>query len=122
MAALVGLASVLTRRWRIPRARVLGHSDIAPSRKEDPGELFDWGRLAWAGLCPALPAFEPSAPDAAEVEAALARIGYAGEPQGVPLDVALRAFQRRWRPSRCDGVLDEETMGLVLAVASLRAP
>ena len=50
---------------------------------------------------------------------ALARIGYPGPSQGAPFEVALRAFQRRYRPDRCDGRLDDESMGLVMAVADL---
>jgi N-acetylmuramoyl-L-alanine amidase len=120
MASLLQLAAVLLKRWRIAPDRVVGHSDIAPTRKDDPGELFDWQRLARAGLCPAIPDTGPAQPDPGEAAAALARIGYAGEAQGVPLAAALRAFQRRWRPSCCDGTLDPETMGLALAVARLR--
>ena len=51
MAALVGLGRRIGERWRIPAGRVVAHSDIAPGRKEDPGELFQWPRLAAAGLC-----------------------------------------------------------------------
>ena len=51
MAALVELAGRLVRRWQIPPDRVVAHSDIAPARKEDPGELFEWRRLAAGGLC-----------------------------------------------------------------------
>jgi N-acetylmuramoyl-L-alanine amidase len=119
-AALIDLASILAERWRIPPTRVVGHSDIAPARKEDPGELLDWARLAEAGLCLSVAAAHPEEPDAAAASSALAHIGYAGDAQGVPFAAALRAFQRRWRPARCDGVLDPESMGLVLAVARLR--
>ena len=121
MAALLELAHGLVRRWAIPAERVLGHSDIAPARKEDPGELFDWPQLARAGLCPPVPEVPPVPPDEVAAAGALASIGYAGAPQGVPLDVALRAFQRRWRPARCDGVLDGDTMARLLAVARLPA-
>ena len=121
MTSLLELTTSLAARWRLPPARVLGHSDIAPARKDDPGELFDWDKLAREGLCPAAPAAERAQADAAEASEALARIGYAGEVQGVPLAVALRAFQRRWRQSCCDGVLDMDTMGMVLAVDRLQA-
>jgi N-acetylmuramoyl-L-alanine amidase len=50
MRALIGLARSILARHPIPPARVLGHSDIAPTRKQDPGELFDWPRLAAAGI------------------------------------------------------------------------
>ena len=120
MTALLGLASRLVERWAIPPDRVLGHSDVAPARKDDPGELFDWSSLARAGLCLPVPEAEPLPPDAAAAAAALAWFGYAGPGQGVPLATTLRAFQRRWRSGRCDGALDAGTMGLVTAVAGLR--
>ncbi len=121
MASLLELTTSLASRWQLSPARVVGHSDIAPARKDDPGELFEWDRLARKGLCLSAPAAETVEPDAAEASDALARIGYAGEAQGVPLAVAVRAFQRRWRQRLCDGVLDMETMGMVLAVARLQA-
>lgn len=108
---------ILSRR-RIPVHRIVGHSDIAPARKADPGELFDWRRLARAGigLWP-----EPAAHLAGRrgrgvgiVERAaalsdLARIGYQVEPGN--LTPSLVAFQRRFRPERWDGRLDGETAG-----------
>lgn len=122
MRALERLAGELLRRRPIPPSRVVAHSDIAPTRKQDPGELFDWARLARAGigLWPEVTA--PHPPDAAAARAALARIGYPLEPQGVPLAAALTAFQRRFRPACCDGGLDGGTMARLLAVAALCAP
>jgi N-acetylmuramoyl-L-alanine amidase len=119
MAALVELAHDLVGRWRIHPARVLGHSDIAPSRKDDPGELFDWPRLARDGLCVATPSAPPLIPDAGSAWAALAGIGYPGRAQGVTFGEAVRAFQRRHRPGCCDGTLEDQTMGLLAAVAAL---
>lgn len=116
MAALVELARELCRRWRIPPDRVVGHSDVAPTRKDDPGELFRWEALARAGLCHPVPPAQPVPPDETAARAALARFGYPPAP-AAPL---LRAFQRRWRPACCDGVLDPGTMGLALAVGALR--
>ena len=120
LTAALALVTTLSRPWRVGRDRVVGHSDVAPHRKDDPGEVFAWPRLARAGLCHAVPAAAPSPPDPAAAAAALARFGYPGAAQGVPLPLALRAFQRRWRPARCDGVLDPETMGLAIAVGRLR--
>ncbi|MGE3294705.1 MAG: N-acetylmuramoyl-L-alanine amidase [Geminicoccaceae bacterium] len=116
MAALLALASELCRRWNIPPDRVVGHSDVAPTRKEDPGELFDWPALARAGLCHAVPPTRPVPPDEAAARAAMMRFGY----PDAPTIALVCAFQRRWRPARCDGVLDAETMGLALAVGALR--
>ena len=116
MAALLTLAEALCRRWAIPPDRVVGHSDIAPTRKDDPGELFDWPALARAGLCHAVPAAAPVRPDAVAATAAMSRFGY----PDAPMNALVRSFQRRWRPARCDGALDAETMGVALAVGALR--
>ena len=122
MAALVELASGLVGRWRVPAARVVAHSDVAPARKEDPGELFDWPRLARAGVG-LWPEHGPPVPaEPRRAAAALERIGYAGAAQGVGIEFALRAFQRRFRPARCDGHLDDETMARLAAVAALCGP
>jgi N-acetylmuramoyl-L-alanine amidase len=99
---------------------VLGHADVAPLRKEDPGELFDWPRLARAGLAiwpkpPVSP--RPWAID--EAQAALARFGY-GVPRSGRLDGETRAvavaFQRHFRPARLDGELDPECCGILAAL------
>jgi N-acetylmuramoyl-L-alanine amidase len=115
MAALIELARAILARHPIPAARVLGHSDIAPTRKIDPGELFDWKALAEAGigLWPD-PASGPS--DLASIQRALGRYGYEVAPTGA-LDAAttaaLQAFQRHFRPALIDGQPDEETAALL---------
>ena len=126
IAALEALAEGILARHAIPPARILGHSDVAPQRKQDPGELFPWQRLAAAGigLWPDFAAAEPAgaslAVDAAQ--RALARIGYEVEVTGT-LDAAatsvLAAFQRHWRPALCDGALDAETASRILRIAAL---
>lgn len=106
MAAVEALVAEAVQRFGIQPANVVGHSDVAPARKEDPGELFDWPRLARAGLAMPVPAggFDPGWTDAGTL-AALARYGYdATEPQA-----AVMAFQRRFRPANFDGVIDAET-------------
>ena len=116
MASVVALGIDIVARHAIVPVRVVGHSDVAPERKEDPGELFDWPRLARAGLglWPTAGAGDPLDVDAAR--AALARIGY---DRDAPLEAVLRAFQRRYRPSRLDGRLDPETARLIDALARL---
>ncbi len=115
MAALERLARGILARHPIPPRHVLGHSDVAPQRKADPGELFDWSRLARAGigLWPDFAARTSPAADIAEMQAMLAAIGYETPQTGV-LDEATRqvvlAFQRHFRPSRCDGAPDAETL------------
>jgi N-acetylmuramoyl-L-alanine amidase len=112
-AACIELCRALVERWRIPPQRVLAHSDIAPDRKQDPGERFDWPRLAAAGigLWP-----EPGpgrARSLGQVQDELARIGYAVPRDGrlaAPTRRVIVAFQRRYRPERVDGVPDQPTL------------
>lgn len=105
MAALIELANGILWRWPIPPRNVVGHADVAPRRKQDPGELFDWRRLAEEGI-----GLWPEA-GVAEGDAAamLAAFGYEAE----DLRASLIAFQRHFRPARCDGVADEETLSLL---------
>ncbi|HTT79293.1 MAG TPA: N-acetylmuramoyl-L-alanine amidase [Stellaceae bacterium] len=116
MAAVEALCGAILRRHPIPPDRVVGHSDIAPDRKSDPGELFDWPLLARAGIglwppprteAPAGRGRGVGIVQRAAALADLARIGY-GVSAGTE-DVALAAFQRRFRPARWDGLLDRET-------------
>ncbi len=124
MTALADLCREILARHPIPPANVLGHSDVAPSRKQDPGELFDWQALAAAGigLWPASPAAGDGAVDEAAALGTLGRIGYAvnGEAGTVAGD-AVSAFQRRYRPHRIDGAIDAGTACLIDAVAALSA-
>ncbi|MBX6321626.1 MAG: N-acetylmuramoyl-L-alanine amidase [Rhodospirillaceae bacterium] len=129
MAALERLARNILARHPIPRHRVLGHSDVAPARKRDPGELFEWRRLAAAGigLWPAAPDPSPAAPTPAEVRALLAHFGYeigSGGPDALDetTRLALVAFQRHFRPARVDGRADAETTDLLRAVAAAVPP
>ncbi len=106
MDSVQALVAAAVARYRIDPANVVGHSDIAPARKDDPGELFDWPRLAAAGLAAPIPAggFDPGWSDAGTL-AALHRYGYdIAEPIATVI-----AFQRRFRPARFDGVIDAET-------------
>ncbi len=115
MVALVDLARAIMARWRMPSWQVVAHSDIAPDRKEDPGELFDWQRLAkeGIGIWPPLTAIGDAT---GEVQAeargreALAAIGYPLEDAGVSFRQSLIAFQRRFRPRLLDGRPDDETL------------
>lgn len=116
MQKLIALCHGILARHAIPAARVLGHSDVAPARKEDPGELFDWQRLAAAGI-----GLWPGAASSTEItvtdEAAksgLARFGYGVE--AVPFDLLVTAFQRHFHPSAVTGEFDAETAARLAAL------
>jgi N-acetylmuramoyl-L-alanine amidase len=124
MAAVRDLCLGILARHPIPTRNVVAHSDIAPDRKQDPGELFDWPGLAAAGIG-IWPDFSVSVGDGpidvAALRADLAGIGYpvpvasVGEAAFATL---LRAFQRRWRPAAITGRADAET---ALRASMLRA-
>ncbi|WP_338027901.1 N-acetylmuramoyl-L-alanine amidase [Croceibacterium selenioxidans] len=110
--ALVPLLHRIVREYNIPRANVVAHSDVAPARKTDPGELFPWDRLAEYHLC--LPRPEKLElgdpfPNDGSFYLALERFGY---------DITegrktVEAFQRRWRPERIDGEIDGEVRAIL---------
>jgi len=104
MAAVADLCLEILGRYPAIRPRdVLAHSDVAPDRKQDPGELFDWEGLAKLGIG-LWPDDGPAEGDPAEL---LGRIGYRTD---LPLPVLVSAFQRHWRPERVDGVADPGTI------------
>lgn len=111
MEALIPLLADIVKRHDVPRANVVGHSDIAPARKEDPGELFPWDLLARYRITLPKPQLtmrliydNPGA-----FYLALERFGYdISDPEA-----AVRAFQRRWRPSRIDGQIDGQIGALL---------
>jgi N-acetylmuramoyl-L-alanine amidase len=115
----------IVKRHGIRPERVVGHSDIAPQRKVDPGPRFPWKRLADEGLIPwpaattvaaRRPAFEASLPDTAWFQQMLAKHGFAVPTHG-ELDEAtrkvLRVFQMKYRPARYDGEPDAETAAML---------
>jgi N-acetylmuramoyl-L-alanine amidase len=104
MAAVAELCLDILTRHPIPARHVLAHSDVAPDRKEDPGELFDWPGLARCGV--GLWPREDAEPQA-DALTLLGRIGYRTD---LPLPVLVTAFQRHWRPERVDGVADATTL------------
>lgn len=111
--AIIALLGGIVARHGIGPEMVVGHSDIAPARKEDPGELFDWPRLAAAGLALATPppALDPGWSDAGTL-AALHRFGYdIANPEAT-----VRAFQRRFRPGDPSGRIDAETRAILLGL------
>ncbi len=112
--ALIPLVADIKDRYAITRGNVVGHSDIAPTRKRDPGELFPWGRLARLRLAlprPTRNLLDPEWSDAGFL-LALERFGYE---VADPL-AAVVAFQRRFRPELIDGEIDGECRAILLAL------
>jgi len=114
MDSVTRLAKEIVDRHHISPSNVIGHSDLAPSRKQDPGEKFDWDRLARHGIAlkkPPINLGEPPWTDSGFM-LALERFGY---------DItaekdAVVAFQRRFRPKNIDGVIDGECRALLLGL------
>jgi N-acetylmuramoyl-L-alanine amidase len=125
---LIVLLKDIMARHHIPPENVLGHADVAPQRKQDPGPMFPWLQLARQGLvqwpdgarlAAARPLFEQQLPDVAWFQQKLSAFGYA-VPLNGELDAATRsvitAFQMRYRPATIDGAPDAETAALLEAV------
>jgi N-acetylmuramoyl-L-alanine amidase len=111
MDAVIALCTDILSRHAIPPRNVVGHSDVAPMRKEDPGELFDWNLLASYGIglfpdAPLLPG---------EDQKFLSHFGY--DTSSMPK--AIMAFQRRFRPAGLTGEWDRECAGLLAALLKL---
>ncbi|XBQ14942.1 MAG: N-acetylmuramoyl-L-alanine amidase [Oceanicaulis sp.] len=131
--AVIALCEAVMARWAIPAAGVIGHSDLAPERKLDPGERFPWARLAdhGIGIWPDPVdvdhglAFAPELNEGqalAAVQSRLGEIGYGVKADGVygmRTRAVVAAFQRRFRPAHVDGLIDHETEALIEAVADL---
>jgi N-acetylmuramoyl-L-alanine amidase len=124
LLAVEALCRDIIARNGIRPERVLAHSDVAPTRKKDPGEKFPWARLARAGIghwtepAPVVAA-EPglaigvAGPLVAEVQTRLHRYGYGIEATGVVdgrTEFVVSAFQRHFRPARVDGRIDQSTI------------
>ncbi len=123
--ALIVLLKDIMQRHGLKPGAIIGHSDIAPQRKVDPGPLFPWKRLADAGLVPWPEAravarqrslFAAALPDVAWFQAQLAAQGYRVPEHGY-LDPETRnviaAFQMKYRPARFDGEPDAETAAML---------
>jgi len=114
MEALIPLVHDIVTRHRISRGNVVGHSDVAPARKQDPGELFPWAQLARLRLAlprPTRNLMDPLWSDSTFM-LALERFGY-----DITHPVAaVTAFQRRFRPDMIDGIIDGECRAILLAL------
>ncbi len=113
--AVLRLTRDILGRRSIPPERVLGHSDVAPARKIDPGELFPWGALALegVGLWPQTRKLRLTIP----FENGLQMFGYGLKPDmDVPTETVISAFQRHFRPAKIDGMADEECSRILAAL------
>jgi N-acetylmuramoyl-L-alanine amidase len=109
MTALERLCHGILSRFPIKSHFVLGHADVAPGRKQDPGELFDWRRLAAAGI--GLWPGNPVPADLEEFAGDMQRFGYADASPD-----AIAALQQHFRPANVTGIADAETRALLRAL------
>jgi N-acetylmuramoyl-L-alanine amidase len=115
--ALLRLLADLRERYRIPAANVLGHSDVAPRRKVDPGRLFPWKRLADQGFGLWCDTPLPIPPMGFDPAMALAAIGYdVSDPQA-----AIGAFRLHFAPNGQNGALDESEQALLACLQASKA-
>jgi N-acetylmuramoyl-L-alanine amidase len=125
MDAVVTLVKDIATRYHVAPENIVGHNEIAPQRKQDPGPLFPWYRFAQEGLilwpdanrvAAVRPAFEAQLPDAAWFQQKLAQHGY-GITQTGQFDEGTRnvlsAFQSKFRPANIDGNADADTAALL---------
>jgi len=121
ISRLVELAADILEHHAIAPWHVLGHSDVAPLRKRDPGELFPWRQLAGAGigLWPQASdddRFRAEPGDTTTARQLLADFGYGLDAFGSDNETVCRivaAVQRHWRPARLDGVADAQTIAIL---------
>jgi N-acetylmuramoyl-L-alanine amidase len=132
--AVIALCHDILSRHAIPPERVLAHSDVAPARKADPGELFPWKRLADAGIghwVPAEPITAGASLQRGDIGAAVVDLKKRFRDYGYSIDsgaefdavteAVVTAFQRHFRPERVDGVADTSTVAtLDRLIAALR--
>ncbi len=121
---IIGLCKDIIDRYKIEPTKVLGHGDVAPGRKVDPGPLFPWERLYKAGIgawpdSEDIEAFKKELPEAFDIQAVqkdLAKYGYDVNTDGDFSDKTqnvLSAFQMHFRPSNYDGIIDKETVAIL---------
>jgi N-acetylmuramoyl-L-alanine amidase len=131
--AVIALCADIARRWTIAPQRILAHSDIAPSRKIDPGEKFPWDALFAAGVGHYVPpvglgggrVLSPGEQGqaVAALQAQLALYGYGLDITGLYDDqtrCVVAAFQRHFRPARVDGIADASTLATLCNLIAAR--
>ncbi len=132
--AVVGLCQDIIKRRSIEPPNIIAHSDIAPARKQDPGEKFPWESIAAQGV-----GYWPASADIQDqrilftkndehahikiIQSALSYIGYGLDNSGVidvPTIKVIEALQRRYRPKKIDGNLDVHMMEIITKLANFR--
>ncbi len=132
--AVSALCRDITNRLRIRADRVLAHSDVAPTRKDDPGEKFPWSELAaegvglWIEPAPISPGSVLGVGDCgaavSELQMNLSGYGYDLSPSGnfdAGTQAVVKAFQRHFRPARVDGVADPSTQDTLRRLLAAKA-
>ena len=122
IAAVIALSRDILARHPISPDRVVGHSDVAPARKMDPGELFPWAFLAQheIGFFPRADRNESIQVSEDRFAAMLGSYGYGVAPHvETPLATVVTAFQRHFRPERVDGVIDADSTARLYALLQL---
>jgi len=131
--AVIRLCRGILGRWPIRPDMVLGHSDVSPGRKVDPGELFPWAALVRAGIGHYRPAAPRSAgpvmqsgdigEGVAALQRSLAQYGYGIDETGVydvRTEIVVAAFQRHFRRKKIDGLADRSTVETLKRLLSAR--
>jgi len=135
IAAVIALCQDISTRWKVPPCRVLGHSDLAPDRKSDPGEHFPWAALAKAGIghyvAPSpIVAEGPSCArgdhglEIESIQSMLAIYGYGLNITGLygtKTEATVTAFQRHFRQARVDGIADRSTQETLRSLLAARS-
>jgi N-acetylmuramoyl-L-alanine amidase len=133
IAAVIALCRGILLRHELPPHRVLAHSDVAPTRKKDPGEKFPWHSLAnsgvghWVQAAPIVRGeslkLGAAGNEVQGLQEALARYGYGipvnGRYDGPTMEV-VTAFQRHFRPERIDGIADHSTLATLWSLLASR--
>jgi N-acetylmuramoyl-L-alanine amidase len=136
VAATIALCRSIMTRHRIPADRVLAHSDVAPARKQDPGEKFPWRLLhdsgigLWVkpspiGASGRIFVLGDRDPEVETLQMSLRSLGYGLDKSGSydsETMAVVAAFQRHYRPAKVDGIADVSTVGTLRALLAAREP
>ena len=129
--SLIRLTKVLIKKYKIKKDYILGHSDVAPSRKKDPGEKFPWKTLCknkigiWHNLnnnkLISLRRKSASLKEKNLFMKNLIKFGYSYKPKIINNKLPIKAFQRRFRPELINGNIDQECLLIIKKIAIFKA-